>query len=179
MKKFFIFLFNFLCWCFDSVLFLFETLVELVLLVLNFFFTWAIDSMLSIGRQFKRLFQVDMWNISLREKPFDGFYIRRAARTLLVFWVQIVALACILQGFPQVRAFFGPIGLFFGTPRVQVITIICGFIFLLPQQQLFRDPVTRSFFRRGWFKNYGHASFFTKCLSFLIILALFCAAWAY
>lgn len=179
MKKFSIFLFNFFCWCLDSIIFLLETFGELVFLVLNFFFTWTIDGMFGIGRRFKRLFQVNMWNTPLPEKPFDGFYIRRAARMFIALWVQTLLLIYILLFIPQVRAFLGPIGLFLSTPRVQVISVICGFIFLLPQQRLFRDPVTRVFFRRGWFKNYGHATFFTKSLSFLIILALFCAAWAY
>lgn len=179
MKKFLIFLSKCLYWCFDSVCFLLETLVELASLVLNFFFILAIDIVLNIVNRLQRLFQVQKWNTPLAKKPFDGFYIRRALRILLSLFAQVVFASCVLQAVPQVGTFFGAIGLFLSGSGVQVIAIIFAFIFLLPQQQVLRDPITRVFFRRGWFDNYGHASFFTKCFSYLIILSLFCAAWSY
>ena len=173
MKKFFMYIFNCFCWCLDSMLFIIETCVEAVSSMLNFFISIGINFI----QRFQYLFKIQTWAKPMAKKPFDGSYIMRGVRMLTVMMIQAIFFACLLQGFPQVRGLFTSLGLFFRTPWVQVSAIIVGLILLLPQQQLFRDPVTRSFFRRGWFQNYGRASFFTKCLSFFIILILFCGVW--
>lgn len=155
------------------MLFIIETVVEAVSSLLNFFLTVGIHFI----KRFQRFFNIQTWDKPMAKKPFDGSYIMRGVRMLTVMMIQAIIFACLLQGFPQVRGLLASLGLFFRTPWVQVSAIIAGLILLLPQQQLFRDPVTRSFFRRGWFKNYGRASFFTKCLSFFIIIILFCGVW--
>lgn len=170
MKKFFIHLFNGFCWFFDSVLFVVETIVKSIWAFFNFFFTLLTYS----GRQIRRLINVKNWNKPKVRIPVEESYTMRAIRISLLFAVQIVVSACILQILPV--GVFRPIGLFFRTPWIYVVALIAGLFLLLPQQQLFRDPVTRVFFRRGWFKNYGEASFFTKCLSFFMIFILFCNA---
>lgn len=175
MKKFFMYIFNCFCSCLDSILFIMEIAVEAFSSLLNFFLT----IITSFIKRSQRLFNIQKWDKPIGTKPFDGSYIMRGVRMLTVMMIQAIIFACLLQGFPQVRELFASLGLFFRTPWVQVSAIIVGFILLLPQQQLFRDPVTRSFFRRGWFKNYGRASFFTKCLSFFIIGILFCGIWVF
>ena len=167
------YIFNCFCWCLDSMLFIMETVVEAVSSLLNFFLTIG-DNFI---KGFQRFFNIQTWDKPMAKKPFDGSYIMRGVRMLTVMMIQAILFACLVYGFPQVRGVFASLGLFFRTPWVQVSAIFIGLILLLPQQQLFRDPVTRSFFRRGWFKNYGRASFFTKCLSFFVILILFCGVW--
>ena len=50
----------------------------------------------------------------------------------------------------------------------------------LPQQRIFRDPVTRYFFERGWFQNYGEAfAFYTSFLSFFVLVWLLITAWSW
>ena len=154
------------------MLFIMETVVEAVSSLLNFFITIGSNFI----KRFQRFLNNQTWGKPMAKKPFDGSYIMRGVRMLTVMMIQAILFACLLQGFPQVRGFFASLGLFFRTPWVQVSAIFVGLILLLPQQQLFRDPVTRIFFRRGWFKNYGEASFFTKSLSFFIIFILFCNA---
>ena len=170
MKKFFIYLFNGFCWFFDSVLFVVETIVKSIWALFNFFFTSLIYS----GRQLQRLINVKNWNKPKVRTSVEESYTMRAIRISFLIAVQIVVSACILQTLPP--GVVRPIGLFFRTPWVYLLGLIAGLFLLLPQQQLFRDPVTRIFFRRGWFKNYGEASFFTKSLSFFIIFILFCNA---
>jgi hypothetical protein len=147
-----------------------ETIVKSIWALFNFFFTLLIYS----GRQIRRLVNVKNWNKPKVRTPVEESYTMRAIRISLLFAVQIVVSACILQILPV--GVFRPIGVFFRTPWIYVVALIAGLFLLLPQQQLFRDPVTRVFFRRGWFKNYGEASFFTKCLSFFMIFILFCNA---
>jgi hypothetical protein len=173
MKKFFRYIFNCFYWCLDPILFIMEVIVEAISSLLNFSFSVGIN----VIKRCQNLFNIQTWGKPMDKKAFDGSYIMRGVRMLTVMMIQAIIFACLLQVFPQVRSLFASLGLFFRTPWVQVSAIIAGLILLLPQQQLFRDPVTRSFFRRGWFKNYGRASFFTKCLSFFIILILFCGAW--
>lgn len=170
MKKFFIYLFNGFCWFFDSVLFVVETIVKSIWTLFNFFFTSLIYS----GRQLRRLINVKNWNKPKVRTSVEESYTMRVIRISFLIAVQIVVSACILQALPP--GVVRPIGLFFRTPWVYLLALIAGLFLLLPQQQLFRDPVTRIFFRRGWFKNYGEASFFTKSLSFFIIFILFCNA---
>jgi hypothetical protein len=147
-----------------------ETIVKSIWALFNFFFTLLIYS----GRHIRRLVNVKNWNKPKVRTPVEESYTMRAIRISLLFAVQIVVSACILQILPV--GVFRPIGVFFRTPWIYVVALIAGLFLLLPQQQLFRDPVTRVFFRRGWFKNYGEASFFTKCLSFFMIFILFCNA---
>ena len=173
MKKFFMYILNCFCWCLDSMLFIMETVIEAVSSLLNFFLSVGINSI----KRFQHLFNSQAWDKPMVKKPVGGSYIMRGVRMLAGMMIQAIIFACLLQAFPQVRGLFASLGLFFRTPWVQVSAILAGLILLLPQQQLFRDPVTRSFFRRGWFKNYGRASFFTKCLSFFVILILFCGVW--
>lgn len=170
MKKFFIYLFNGFCWFFDFVLFVVETIVKSIWALFNFFFT----SILYLGLQLRRLVIVKKWNKPNVRPSVEESYTMRAIRISLLIAVQVVVSACILQMLPL--GVFRPISLFFRTPWVYLIALFSSLFLLLPQQQLLRDPVTRVFFRRGWFKNYGEASFFTKCLSFFIIFILFCNA---
>lgn len=170
MQKLFMYLFNCLYWCLDCIVFLVETLVEAASLFLNFLLTAS----LVFARRVQRLLQYKMWKQPMVKKPFDGSYIMRGVRILAQMFARVILYFYILQAFPEIRTFLGSIGSFFTNPRIQLIASIAALFFLLPQQQLLRDPVTRVFFRRRWFKNYGTAFFFVKCLSFLIIFILFC-----
>lgn len=167
------FLFNCFFWILDALCWILETLVEAFGLFVNFLLTVGTD----FTDRLMRLFQYQTWTTPVREKPFDGSYIMRGVRMLAKFGAQTIFYACLLEAFPDVRAFFATLGLFFRRPSVSIFIIVCAFIFLLPQQQLFRDPVTRVFFRTGRFKNYGQATFYAKLLSFVIITALFCTVW--
>ena len=57
-----------------------------------------------------------------------------------------------------------------------VLLIWAGF-FLIPQQRIFRDPVTRFFFRQGWFKDFGEAHRFIQSLSFILIFLIIFSVW--
>ena len=57
--------------------------------------------------------------------------------------------------------------------------VVMTILFYLPQQRIFRDPVTRFFFEREWFRNYGDAFLFTQFLSFLILVLLLINAWSW
>jgi hypothetical protein len=57
--------------------------------------------------------------------------------------------------------------------------VVMTILFYLPQQRIFRDPVTRFFFEREWFRNYGEAFLFTQFLSFLILILLLINAWSW
>jgi hypothetical protein len=57
--------------------------------------------------------------------------------------------------------------------------VVMTILFYLPQQRIFRDPVTRFFFEREWFRNYGEAFLFTQFLSFLILVLLLINAWSW
>lgn len=167
------FLFNLLCWSVDCVVWVLETLVESVSLLLNFGLTSATGA----ARSMQRVLQGGTWQTPTVKSQYKGSYIMRGLRMLLTMVAQIVGFACLLRFFPEVRAGFASVGLFLSAPLVTVIATMCACVLLLPQQQLFRDPVTRVFFRRGWFGNYGRASFFAKCVSFLVVSVLFCSIW--
>ena len=57
--------------------------------------------------------------------------------------------------------------------------VVMTILFYLPQQRIFRDPVTRFFSEREWFRNYGDAFLFTQFLSFLILVLLLINAWSW
>jgi hypothetical protein len=180
MKKFFLYLFNGFCWVADSMLLVLETIVKSLWSLFTFFFT----ILLQCGRQVQRLVDVRNWNKPLTRKRIEESYAMRAVRILSLVLLQIYVIDCalaafsiFLQAFPQIHAFLSAISVFFRTFWIYLLALISSLILLLPQQQLLRDPVTRVFFRRGWFKNYGQASFFTKCLSFFFIIILVCNAW--
>ena len=54
-------------------------------------------------------------------------------------------------------------------PLTKLVLLIWAGFFLIPQQRIFRDPVTRFFFRQGWFKDFGEAHRFIQSLSFILI----------
>ena len=56
--------------------------------------------------------------------------------------------------------------------------ILMSIMWYLPQQRIFRDPVTRFFFEREWFRNYGEAFRFTQSFSFLLLIWLFANGWS-
>ena len=171
MKKLVTLIFNGFCWFFDSLLFVAETIVTLVWALAQFVFMKVVNG----GQTVQRFVKLGTWPAA-RPRMEESYGIR-AIRILFILMLQIIFTAWVLEAFPQLGDIFAPIARFFRTLSVYFIGLISCLCLLLPQQQLFRDPVTRIFFRRGWFKNYGHASFFTKCLSFFTIIILFCNAW--
>ena len=63
---------------------------------------------------------------------------------------------------------------FFAVHQRQYVSSFILLLFILPKQKILRDPVTRKFFRRGWFKDYGSAYLFTKYLTFVLIILCLC-----
>lgn len=173
MKKFFTFLFNFFCWFLDSILWVLETVIKAFGLFVNFLLTVGID----LQTWIIHVLQYKTWDIPVPKKRFEGSYILQGIRMFGKVCFQVIVYVCIWYTVPEIRACLASIGLFLRKPWLEIFVMLCAFIFLLPQQQLLRDPVTRFFFRRGWFKHYGQAWLFTKTLSFLIIIALFCGVW--
>ena len=57
------------------------------------------------------------------------------------------------------------------------LIVVCGWLLYIPQQRVFRDPLTRFFFRLGWFKYYEDAVYCAKLVSFTVIALLFFGAW--
>ena len=57
------------------------------------------------------------------------------------------------------------------------LIVVCGWLLYIPQQRVFRDPLTRFFFRLGWFKYYEEAVYCAKLVSFTVIALLFFGAW--
>lgn len=62
-------------------------------------------------------------------------------------------------------------------PQSTAMTLLIVIVFFLPQQRLFRDPVTRYFFDRGWFRHYGGAVYCAQVISFFIMSYLICYVW--
>jgi hypothetical protein len=62
-------------------------------------------------------------------------------------------------------------------PLSKLVLLIWAGFFLIPQQRIFRDPVTRFFFRQGWFKDFGEAHRFIQSLSFILIFLIIFSVW--
>ena len=62
-------------------------------------------------------------------------------------------------------------------PLTKLVLLIWAGFFLIPQQRIFRDPVTRFFFRQGWFKDFGEAHRFIQSLSFILISLIIFSVW--
>ena len=170
MKKFFTTLFNVFCWSIDCVFFAVDLLIELLSILLNL----VLQTATSIVHRITGLISPRRGTPLRVQKPRNDSYLGRGIYLFFVLCVQVVCLACIVQGFIPVRTVLSTMGAFFSQTKIQLCAMLGAFLLLLPQQQIFRDPVTRTFFRRGWFKNYGTAILFSKCLSFLCISMLMC-----
>ena len=168
MKNPFSLVVSFVGWIFDRTLLILELSVDLMIGVLDSFL-----------RVFRTLYGILKYMIYYRtlQPPRDvweygGFtYI---ANTLILGYIGLVLILNFFAFFPIVPETINKIANYFAAHERQYITAFILLLFVLPKQRILRDPVTRKFFRRGWFKDYGSAYLFTKYLSFLFIILCLC-----
>ena len=108
----------------------------------------------------------------------------KPSRISVRFYVYVVEICSLLWMLLWIIYFIPPvsytvigIGTFAHYPIVRVLILILSVIFFLPQQRIFGDPVTRFFFRLGYFQKYEHAEKFAKFLSFSIMFLLYFGVW--
>ena len=179
MKRFFTFLLNRLFWLGDFFLLFIELNIELVVRFV-YFFLETIQNLYKSIQYF--------WNLKTSQKylTFDvrvhdqHRFTEQALVTIMKEIIRGFVLILIIYSFP----IFGPMGVhilhWLGYHPYSIIcVVVMSIMWYLPQQRIFRDPVTRYFFERGWFENYGEAFAFTQLFSFLVLVWLLITAWSW
>ena len=177
MKRFFTFLLNRLFLIGDFFLLFIELNIELVVRFAYFF----IETIQNIYQGIVRF-----WDLKLLRKT-SSFshpsskpksFVEQVRRAIIQETTKEVLFVLVLYTFPV----FG----FMGTIVVNCVNddlknliglVIMSIMWYLPQQRIFRDPVTRFFFEREWFRNYGEAFRFTQFCSFLLFIWLCANSW--
>ena len=179
MKRFFTFLLNRLFWLGDFFLLFIELNIELVVRFI-YFFLETIQNLYKSIRYF--------WNLKSSQKV-SNFQRPRSRPTSFTEQVLVTIMKEIIRGFVLILIIysfpiFGPMGVLIlhwlgYHPNSIICVVIMSIMWYLPQQRIFRDPVTRYFFERGWFENYGEAFAFTQLFSFLVLVWLLITAWSW
>ena len=168
MKNPFSLVVSFFSWILDRTLLIFELSVDFTLGTLDIF--------LSIFRTFyiilKYMIEYRTLQAPRHVWEYSGFiYI---ANTLILGYIGLVVLLNFFAYFPIFPETINKIANFFAVHQRQYVSSFILLLFILPKQKILRDPVTRKFFRRGWFKDYGSAYLFTKYLTFVLIILCLC-----
>jgi hypothetical protein len=179
MKRFFTFLLNRLFWLGDFFLLFIELNIELVVRFI-YFFLETIQNLYKSIRYF--------WNLKSSQKV-SNFQRPRSRPTSFTEQVLVTIMKEIIRGFVLILIIysfpiFGPMGVLIlhwlgYHPNSIICVVIMSIMWYLPQQRIFRDPVTRYFFERGWFQNYGEAFAFTQAFSFFVLVWLLITAWSW
>jgi hypothetical protein len=179
MKRFFTFLLNRLFWLGDFFLLFIELNIELVIRFVEFFLE-TIESLYQSILQFRNLKTIRKASNLPRPRSKPTSFAGQVLVTIIQEMAGGFVLILVFYTFP----IFGTIGTtiadWIGYHRNNLIgLVVMTILFYLPQQRIFRDPVTRFFFEREWFRNYGEAFLFTQFLSFLILVLLLINAWSW
>lgn len=180
MKKVFTTFLNFLFWLGDCFLLLVELLTELVVLLFQIgykiidIFSKVLDHVI----HYMSLTKVPKLARPLRKEPtsfLDGIFFNFGQEIM-----SGLAFALTLYLVP----FFGDITfkIFIVIEKYSQnvwILILFTALFFLPQQRIFRDPVSHYFWERGWFKHWGEAVLCAQLISFFIMFYLILNVWTW
>jgi len=192
MKRFFTFLLNRLFWLGDLFLLFIELNIELLVRFIKLIIHLTKSFFYRVQRLYQRFqrycrktkrFRYSKFLSTGQKPPLSP------SQKPPSFYGKIILLLCqyFISGFGIILFLFlfplmGPLGATIADSvwnnRDKILILFCFvFLFYLPQQRIFRDPVTRFFFEQKWFQNYGEAVFLTQLISFLIMVLLLISFW--
>ena len=177
MKRFFTFLLNRLFLIGDFFLLFIELNIELVVRF-AYFFIETIQNIYQWIRHFwnlKLLRKTPSFSRSFSKPTSFGGQVRKA---IIQETTKEALFVLVLYTFP-IFGFIGTIVVNWVNDDLKNLIglVVMSIMWYLPQQRIFRDPVTRFFFEREWFRNYGEAFRFTQFCSFLLFIWLCVNGW--